>query len=91
MDNQEKETKTMQDNELGIPMRVVAALLAFFGWRFIFLAYTNPDEYLENATDLRTIFYMVLLAAVLVLLSMGALIGKVPKRFTAAAKSYNKR
>jgi len=77
-----------RDNELGMPMRVVAALLAF--GRYLYLAVTNPEQYLEKGINFQTVSSMTLLVVALILLTMGAIFGRVPKKFTVAARNYEK-
>lgn len=78
-----------KDNKLGIPMRIVAGFLAFFGWKYLYLAITNPTEYLEKGINFQTLFSIAILFIAISLLTMGALIGKVPKKFTDAARKYD--
>jgi len=77
------------DNELGIPMRIVAATLAFFGWKFMYFAIINPEEYLEQGLNFQTIVAMLFLLAALILLTIGALTGKISKKITDVAQSYD--
>jgi hypothetical protein len=81
--------KKREDNELGIPMRIVAASLSFFGWKFIYFAVTKPEEYLEQGVNFQTTVAMLFLVAVLILLTIGALTGKVPKKITDVAQGYD--
>ncbi len=72
-------------------MRLVSGFLAFWGWKYIYLVIIDTDKYLENASDPRTIFYMIILVLYLMLLTMGAILGRVPKKFTNATREYDKQ
>ncbi len=88
MKSEEENSIRKGDNELGVPMRIMAALLAFFGWKSVYLTITNPAEYLEKGINIHTVSSMVLLIIALILLSMGAIVGRVPKKFTDAVRNY---
>lgn len=89
MNDNQKETVKRKDNELGIPMRIVAALLALFGWKYVYLVVMEPEKYLEKGVNFQTVSSMIVLVVVLILLTMGAVIGKVPKKITDAARNYD--